>query len=283
MEIYGPYDTNSREQITINRYRKTFTMSSAGKKDKPPEPKVRGEPVKRRRKIWYNKKSPQSLNKIITLINYLYEHRKTYAVLRWVTITTLQHQTGATDKHIMYQFKKWIQHKNLDYICVCERQRNTGDLHLHLIIATDNKFDFAVEVNRWADLLGVKQNPNLFDSRTIYDAAALSLYISKYIRKSCPPMAVIERMAAKYGDKYKPHYSSLFECRTFSCSARINSEVKGDTHKFQISIPVAYHRFLKHGGPARFDDFCSRFSYSDDAFNDALNLYRMLRRGGLVD
>lgn len=215
------------------------------------------------RKTPYNKKSPRTIKKLTELINLMYETRQKDKRFYWVTLTTLQHKTGKSDKDLFYSLKKFIQHRGVEYICVAERQRDNwqdceslpdgfkcrADLHFHLIIQQTQDFDIQKEIQRCAEVFGVEYSTHLFNVKRVFDAKQLVGYISKYVRKSCPSMDIIERSWQNHGKPYKcpktgkqkeskkiQPYSSLFECRTFSYSGSLGKRYKEKYSTFVHTI-----------------------------------------------
>ena len=143
----------------------------------------------------YNKKGPRTIKKLTELINLMYETRYTKSKdtkFYWVTITTCQHKTGKTDSELYYSFKLWQQHrKDQRYIATVERQRETGDLHFHLVVEQPKKYNLQAEVKRLAALLGTDAHPALFEAKYIHNLPTLVGYIGKYIRKPVPKMATL--------------------------------------------------------------------------------------------
>lgn len=269
------------EVVIVDRYSKSAYAVRVGKRgdgDKRP-PKGKGRP-----RLWYNRRTAASLKQITNKIYKLYEYTTSKAYtgepIIWLTLTTLQHKTGKTDKDLLYCFKKFFQHRTCSYINVVERQRNTGDIHFHLIVQNDSHFNFKAEVERWASILGVEPNPNLFVAKEITDLPTLRIYISKYIRKPCPSWSTIEKWFHKYGNEAKFPYSSLFWCRTTTSGGEIFRSI--DKRDFAVRIPKEYESFLKLTDK-KYGEFTDNYSYSDELYNRSQNLYRCLRRAGLVD
>jgi len=174
-------------------------------------------PISNRR--WYNRKTHRATKQIKQLSKFLfYENQKnqvnqeTAKRLFFITFTTMQHRTGATDKELYYKLMLWLKNRSIEYVCVAERQRgnikNGSDLHFHLLIESDQKFEIGVELSRWARLLSVPPHPALFDCKRVLNEKAVVSYLSKYLSKK------------QYA------YSSLFHCRTFSISKRLRKRYK---------------------------------------------------------
>lgn len=207
-------------------------------------------------------KSHRTVKKLTQLINLMYEYRNKKNKLYWVTITTVQHQTKRSDKELFYALKLWLQHRRVSYICVAERQRETGDLHFHLIMSQSKDFDLPVECKRLSALFGTPTHPARFDAKHVFNVARLTTYIAKYVRKPCPSNETMQKNWERkdqinpktnkpYGFKYP--YSSIFECRTFSCSNDISRQYKENSDKFKLTIPVESIQLYPHLFQKRFE------------------------------
>jgi len=273
------------EQITINGYTNTVSLAKFGKRTKREKPPDYQPPPKR----WYIRKTSTSLNKIATLIKKIYEYQQNKAKpLLWLTLTTQQYRTTdklsnySTDKQLLYCFKKFVQHGKFGYLSVVERQRLGGDLHFHLVLVGSKAINIPRWLNKWAKLLNVEPHPALLEVKPVYELEHLSYYISKYIRKSCPRMETIEKQFGKYKDKFKPPYSSIFQCRTFTTGRLYNFISKED--KMKISIPSEYmvHLGLDYKN-RKYTDNVLLFNYTDDLYKKAVNIKKMLHIAGLVE
>lgn len=225
----------------------------------------------------YNKKSPRTVKKLTQIINLFYESRRKHFTFYWVTLTTVQHKTNKTDSQLYYGVKLWLQHKRVRYVCVAERQRNTGDLHFHLIIEQKDIFKIKEEQNRIADVFGVMSHPALFDVKRIRNVSTLISYLAKYVRKPLPTQAVLQKQFDRQGTKnpssgkeykFSPPYSSLFQCRTFSYSGDIGKTYKSEHHRFRIEVSAE----IKEDYPYLFKpkystEFFTVYDYSIDLWN----------------
>jgi hypothetical protein len=237
----------SKREVVIDRYCHSVVASSGITRKNP-------EPGKRKR--YYNRKSPRTIKKLTQLINLFYENRqKQNYRIYWATITTLQHKTLQTDRELYYNFKLWQQHRNERYICIAERQRDTGDLHFHLITERKSDYNFKEEVKRLAGYFGVESHPALFDVSRIYNVKTLVCYIAKYVRKPlpsylrmCEQYAAEEQAAIAEGrkPKHKAYYSSLFQCRTFSVSGDLSKQYKEKHYSFRIAVSRQFIQFAGH-------------------------------------
>lgn len=165
--------------------------------------------INRKPKKWYNKKTSQTRKKLKTLINlYFYELEKTKSTSFFITITTNQHKTGKSDTELYSNFQSWVKYHRLQYISIVERQRDTGDLHFHVLAHRHNyRFKFKREIKRLSKLFGTNQHPSRFDCKRVPPIFGKQQYIKKYI--------------AEYSLKKSSQYTSLFRCRTFSYSRDI--------------------------------------------------------------
>lgn len=170
------------------------------------------------RKRWYNRKTPRGAKVVKTMINFLYETKKEKEYLYFITITTVQHRSGKTDKELFGRVGVWLKNRQLHYVCTVERQRDTEDLHFHIIIRASSKFDIRYELGRLSKLLSVQNHPALFDVKRIDNLQRVVGYINKYITKN--------------GTKY----SSVFRCRTFSVAKRTRASYKAMAHRFVCRI-----------------------------------------------
>lgn len=260
--------------LVLNRYTKSVVRYRIPHSRKPPMRSTG-------RKKLFNKKTPRTVKKLTELINLFYETRDKSKSFYWVTLTTLQHQTGKSDKELWYALKKFIQHRGVSYICVAERQRdNTGlgcsiqskdfklesDLHFHLIVEQSYDFNIQKEVQTWVNYLGLNEkfkgtsNPtNTFNVRRVTNTETLALYIAKYVRKPCPSMQLVEYTWENEGKKYVSKksgksktveklqpYSSLFECRTFSCSGDLSRRYRERFEHFCLTVDATVMPEIGH-------------------------------------
>jgi len=169
------------------------------------------------RKRSYFIKTPRSKKVIKQLTNYLYESKKQNEYLYFITITTKQHESKFTDKQLFSQIGLWLKNRGCQYICVCERQKFTGDLHFHIVIRQKQNFYIQKEILYLSRLFNIKPHPALFDVKKIYKISQILGYITKYITK-------------------KGDYSSMFNCRTFSISKGLRKEYKENAYKSTFII-----------------------------------------------
>lgn len=201
-------------RLTINSIHKTTIVSyNSGKRKKtilhPDDPL----PLLKT-KLWYNRRTNNSLKKIKEYLFILgkiaqYENKQLY----FITITTLQHKTKFSDKDLLYKFKKFIQHRKDPYCCVVERQRETADIHYHIITTSSKPFDIPSNVKRLGKLF-TNFNTNVFNVQLVDDVQGVVRYFYKYIKKPCPTWDKI----LEYDKRgiLRPPYSSLYLCRTFT-------------------------------------------------------------------
>jgi len=262
--------------LVINRYLKNIVSFT----DYTSEQRKKSYAV---RSCWYNRKTKKTINKITELINLFYEFRRKNKKFYWVTITTCQtgSNTGErystrychTDGHLFYLLKLWLQHEqDTEYICVAERQRSTQDLHYHLIIERGEDFNIPHEVKRLSELFETEISPSLFEVRRVYNPRTLSMYLRKYVTKK----------HGKY-DYRKDHdlkhaYSSLFTCRTFSCSGRLSKLYKEMGYEFKHNLnpdviaknPQEFKKICEH-------KYVSIYDFNVNQWNKVYNQYKQGR------
>lgn len=235
-------------------------------------------------KLWYNRRTKTSLRKIKEYLFILskyseYENKKLY----FITITTLQHQTGYSDKDIFVAIKKYTQHRKNPYCCVLERQRQTQDLHMHIIWASETSFNIANECKRLGILLN-NHNTNVFNVQLVHDTSGILAYFFKYIAKPVPSWEKINQWAAD--NKLRSPYSSLFLCRTFSVGGglgklykRYIEQFKFTTTKFSDIVKIP-NNSVKFDGkyfteyeyePEQFHQLNPQSSITLDDANDGIN------------
>lgn len=264
-------------QLTVNRLSETVTLSFFGGKKKV-EAGTKNKRATKRYRVWYNKRSPASLKRVKELIKLIYESNEKR--LLWLTLTTQQNETKKTDKDLLYCIKKFFQHELFGYLAICERQRNTGDLHFHVIITGTAKLDIQKYALRWAKLINREPHPAQFDIEYITDIKHLHLYISKYVTKfqytDEKSWQNIEKGYSKYGQKYKAPYNSLFECRTFT-HGRLPIE-----DNYKIKIPSQFAGYLCKG-ERQYNDFTDSFKYNENLLKEAIFTRNALLRAGLIE
>jgi len=219
------------------------------------------------RKCLFNRKRVKTAKKISTFINYLHLSKNDQQKLLFVTITTLQHKSGKSDREIYAKFQRWIKRFEHLYVCTIERQKGTQDLHFHVVIRVpkDFYFDFKREQKRIAGLFSsdsfrIQPHPALFDVSEVKNFATLVGYISKYITKD------------------PKEYCSLFYCRTFSISRNLAKLWKSEADKYVIRFcegSAAGDRFWEQGIAANlfnrihYTDFFGIYEYSSEIWNIA--------------
>ena len=171
----------------------------------------------------YFKKSPRTAKKITSLAKSFYELRNKAKKMIWCTITTQQHITKKLDAFYLYKMKLWLQHQDIKYVLVCERQRQTGDLHFHLLIEKNKYYDINEELNRLHILFNCAKHDALFHVRAVNNNKKLASYISKYLKKD-----------KRKPSNENPPYSSLFWCKTFSYSLSVAKDYKKNISQFLV-------------------------------------------------
>lgn len=206
-------------------------------------------------KKWYNKKSHLTHKKCKEFISHLYESKKSNQRFYFITLTTKQHETGFTDAELNHKFGLWTKNRSdFQYVCILERQRNTGDIHYHLVARTSKDFDIRGEVRKCARLFRVEYHPALFDVSRVTNIQALTNYLRKYFTK----------VGTKFNDK-KPPYSSLFKCRTLLVSKGIAKSFKANAYKSIIKVGNECFANYQHLLVEKFkDDFFTIYQYKLD-------------------
>jgi hypothetical protein len=231
-----------------------------------------------------NHKNYRTIKKQKQLINLFYEERDKTKNFYWVTITTMQSQTGLTDSDIWYRIKLYLQHRKMDYICTAERQRETTDIHFHIICQHAKNFNISNEVNRLSELFGVFPHPALYDVKKVTNVNKLSKYITKYVSKPCPTWrslqksfdesCKLEHVHTKKCKKFKPPYSSLFEGRSFSYSGHLGKLYKEKHSQFCLSVPLRLIEDYKEKFQLlRRTDFFTTYQYTVNIWNLS-NIYK---------
>ena len=170
------------------------------------------------RKRWYNKKTPKSAKRVKTMINFIYDIKKKDEHLFFVTITTCQHKSNFTDKQLFSKIGLWLRYQGVHYVSTVERQKDTTDLHFHLIILAKKKYSFVPELKKLSKYFNVDYHPALFDVKKIHSINTVIGYITKYVTK----------------DNKK--YSSIFQCRTFSVANKTSKLFKTVADNYVIKI-----------------------------------------------
>lgn len=246
------YPLKKDNSVKINRLCKSITASTQYNQ-------VNKGGRKKNEKGYY-KKSFASAKKINMLCNVFYESRDKQKKFIWTTITTCQHKTGLTDKELIYRLKLWLQHQSIRYINVVERQRETGDVHFHLIIEKEKYFDIKVELYKLARLFECESHPALFEVKAIKNVKMIISYIRKYVTKK-----------GQKPTNEKPLYSSLFKCRTLSYSQGINKLFKQNYSHYVIELPYTAIQLLNLELLHKSDFFCT-YKYSVEKWNLAHKL-----------
>jgi len=211
-------------------------------------------------KKWYNRKTPLTHKKCKQFITHLYESKKPNERFYFITLTTKQHETGFTDSECNYKFGLWAKNRtNFQYVCIVERQRDTGDIHYHLVARTTKDFDIRGEVSKCAKLFNVEYHPALFDVSRVTNIQALTNYLRKYFTKA----------GTKFNDK-KPPYSSLFKCRTLLVSKGVAKSFKTNAYKSIVKVDNSCFVNYQHLLVEKFkDDFFTIYQYNLDIWKIA--------------
>jgi hypothetical protein len=248
-------------------------------------------------------KRPASVRKLTEYIYLLHENLRPNFRLYWVTITTVQHKSLKTDSELLYGLKLWLQHRTLSkespegfrYINTVERQRETQDLHFHIVIEAKKDFDIRAEVARLAEVLGIRAHPAVFDVKRLNGVQRIASYIAKYVKKPTPKYETLCKhyQRAEKGEinprtnkpyRFKPPYSSLFQCRTHTAGGGLGKLYRKRAYTFRISVPsdlikvtteVGTQQLRYHiGGTPLFvaykHEYFTIFKYSDELWGKAV-------------
>lgn len=238
--------------VKIDRYCSSVVQAYDKKRNK----------IKHKRKRAFNKKTLRGAKRVKQLINYMYETAtKKYHRMYFVTITTMQHRTNKSDLQLSYDLRKWFKNRGSEfqYVNVLERQRNTEDIHYHIIIRATIDFDIKRECDKLGKLLGTNSHPALFDVKRLTNVRTVVAYINKYVSKGC------NTLECRPLSEEKPQYSSLFYCRTWNASRGITRAYRENAHHSVISITNDDLELYKHLFVEKFkSDFFRTFEYNSD-------------------
>jgi len=192
------------------------------------------------RKRWYNKKTHRGKKIVKTLINYMYhENKKKFNPKNFffITLTTKQHESGMSDKYLYNRVGRWLRNQKVPYVCTVERQRNTGDLHFHILLLNRPEVRYCIraEIRYFAKRFKINPHPAIFDVKRIppSNVAQIVGYVNKYVGKQ------------------SESYSSIFQCRTFSVAKRLRNSFKRNAQYYvrTIKSAPAIRTFLNTCGP----------------------------------
>lgn len=210
----------------------------------------RGMAIERIRQ--YNRKSNRSRSKLRTMALFLIKH---YDIKRkaFITITTKQHETGFRDSDLISRMGKVLRSRlyfGNEYICVCERQRNTSDLHFHILTVYDSVdfFDYKRLRRKCAKSFGIRDHPAILQVDWIEeeDSSGVARYMAK-----------LSSYVSKESGEDAP-YSSIFYCRTYTISKHLKAEFRKVANRYVLGfssdflLRVKDHLKLLH----RSDFFC---------------------------
>lgn len=142
---------------------------------------------------------------------------KDFKNLQFITVTTYHHVNGYGDRYCRQIISNWFKKlKITNYVLVCERQRDTGDLHFHIIAETPN-------YNVWKEAVYLA---NKFESDN--PAAILDRRYIPY--NSIVALTTRLNYVVGYITK-KSDYSSLFFTNTYSISKTLMAKYRQNAHK----------------------------------------------------
>jgi len=248
-------------QVTIDNINKSVVAVPWRKRNK----------VFNSRKCPFNRKRTKTAKRIKTMINYLWLSKTENEKLLFVTLTSVQHKTGSSDREIYASFQRWVKRFPFVYVSVVERQKHTQDLHFHLVVRCpkDFLFNFKKEEKRISRFLSndtfcVQPHPALIDVSEINEISALVGYITKYVTKD------------------PKEYCSLFYCRTFSISRNLTKIWKSEADKYVIRFgegSAQGDRFWEQGirenlfNRIHFKEFFAVYEFSSELWEVAKSNY----------
>jgi hypothetical protein len=131
------------------------------------------------------KVNPKTVAKMKRCI-MLYERYNPDQMPVFVTITTCQHKNGMSDKECSQVVSDWLDLKkktiNLEYVRVCERQKETNDIHFHLILWVDKWFKIKNEV-KYLNQKFQGTKASVFDIEKVEAVEYTRAYLLKYVTK----------------------------------------------------------------------------------------------------
>lgn len=204
-------------------------------------------------------KSTRANKKIKRLTNFMYE-TKGDKRFYFVTVTTQQHKSGLSDLELYRAFGLWLKRqKGSQYVCICERQKTTRDLHFHVLLCTDKRkpWSYAKEIRYLADKFNAIPHPALFDVKEVRERGAVGAYLRKYFTKGAN--------------------TDIFGCRTFSYSLSLARDFREQADKFVLSFrsgTAGYSELVKHFAQQKLQyiggsDFFSNFRLRPSDFGTA--------------
>jgi len=278
--------------LIINPFKQKTLAVNTGKRNHIPTP--RGT-IK---KVWPTHKTITQINELSDKIKYLWFTKPKDENLYFLTLTTQQSQTGLLDSELMYRIKLFFQHRKeiTKYVNCVERQRETGDIHFHIVYCSITRLQIKKSLGRWSKLCEAVQpnHPALLDVKHLNNANKVSQYISKYVRKQLASytseqleakMFKLEQAYMRKDDinpktgkpfGYKPPYNSYFWCRTMSASSGL-SKVARD--KINWRFPIQFNKFLEIPR-IKFHDYYDEHLYNEKILMRAKWLAKALKRAG---
>lgn len=227
-------------------------------------------------------KTKNHIAEVVDKVNFLFADKSLPGQIYFLTLTTQQSLTGLLDKTLLYALRLFLQHKSKTiraYVQVVERQRNTGDLHFH-IIYKGKKLRIEQSLKHWSTVVNAAKpnHPALLDVKRVTSSGMLQNYLAKYVVKRCPSMNYLEKWYNINPEKYKPPYSSLFWCRMSTGSQMLSK--KNREYKTKFRIPTEFIKYLPTQRVA-FGDFYDLYHYSEAVEKRVKWLYSAFKRAGL--
>lgn len=195
------------------------------------------------KKRFYFRKTNGSRSKVKLKALFLLTHFKGYHA--FITLTTQQSKSFfgmcLTDSELMQQVGILLRNKKFFgdyYICVCERQRDTNDLHFHILTYYKSKtfVDYKKLKEEVSYRFGAICHPALLQFDWLdNNTKGVARYISK-----------LSSYVSKESSKDNAPYSSLFTCRTYSISNKLSKVWKSVANQYTCSVTTDFLVHYKH-------------------------------------
>jgi len=234
--------------MKINKHLQTI-VAPVFQQDKPHKRVPRNQS-----KRLYYLKNQRAAKKILNHSFFLREFNPLY----FVTITTYQHYNGLSDKQARQVVSNWFKKLKIDkYILVCEAQRNTGDLHFHIILHYAQDLQIAKEAKYFSNRYHSSNPAAIFDIKRInLDDTSLNSALSYVV---------------SYQTK-KSNYSTLFYTNTYSISKTLQKIYKSRAYEVELKVePHSVKEFLK---VKKKTPFFVAYEYGEDIWHIAQNQFK---------
>lgn len=228
-----------------------------------------------KRERTYNKKSIQGRTELKRMALFLLKHYEGNKA--FITITTTQHITGATDSQLMATMGDLLRSRKYfgtDYTLVCERQRNTSDLHFHILANFNevNHVDWKKLRQKVAMKFGIKNHPAVLQFDWLTDQNSHNL-VANYMIKVAGYCSKESGKILKSGE-LSPNqddapYSSMFYCRTYSVSKSLRNEFRRVADRYEVKVNPHFLQQVKVN-QLHHNDFYSVYKSNDKIFEQAI-------------